>query len=170
MNVVPSGFGKDKIIEELSYYIFKNSNDYMIESCNTYYIKKKQEVHEKATELYPNNIKLYTNYLKEHKPRRLEFEMGRGTYEGFYAESLTISRNNYGCLCLIVPEFGDFISSLDRNNIDAMTILKDGYDGELKSKVTQGNGVQEKVSKTPINCMLWADSIAERVPEGKNIL
>ena len=171
-SVVPSGFGKDKPINDLDDYVFNWFKDEFDQRNKELYENRMKEIVKLALQNFPDSEKERKSFINSEKKkiRNMKFEVQHATSAGIYDDALTVSKSNFGCLCLRITEFGDYISNKTTEKVTLLSVLKDIYDGKLLPKSIKTQEYIEKVTNTPFNCLLYTDSSPLNRGRGKDNL
>lgn len=148
INLVYSGGGKDRLVNELDTHIFPGVRSYQQARALKYYNDKKAELEDE--------VKSKTN-KSQPEIRKMVFEVSSATFEGFVEDAKIINEVGYGSLFVKIPELGLFLNLKDKYSQAFLTGLFNAYDGVIESKSIKNGKREETLVNIPVNTLMYSD-------------
>ena len=159
-----SGYGKDRISNELDNRIFKNFRTWFEEKVNEYKNKEEKNIRDKIEAKYDdkdnkNNKKQIEKLIKINvaKIRNLILEINKATPEGIFAESEAFSKVDFGSLLIKYGEFGLMLKTPKQEELQCIQSIFELYDGTLSSKCIKSENSKAQLKNIPCNVLLYSD-------------
>lgn len=167
LNFVPSGWGKDKPINELMKYVFTGFKTLFDEKKEKYMDVEKAKLKTEAEELYQGNLKKRNVYIKTeyNKISRPKMEMSDATAPALYRDCLTLQNFGFGSIYLRIKELALFIDAQSTDKKELFQMILELYDGNLTGKSLKSEANIDDIYNMPLNCIFY--SSASKLLEGK---
>ena len=162
MSFLPSGSGKDYVLNLFNNYLIPFVPDYMQEVINQYKEEFEQQEEIKIRHLEKKQQKQAEFELKQkiENFRYLNTEIHDATVLGLYADAETISRIGKGALFLRIEELGDYIDGITTGNKQKKELfekLKEISDGRFTATTISGDNKRKTLNNIPVSAMLYSD-------------
>jgi len=158
---MPSGCGKDKMINDLSKHIFKHFKKFLEKRIKEHYSDQRRQIECKANQLFKGeeNEAEKQQYIKteQAKLRTIIFETNLGTREGIVTDAVAIKKAGFGCIMIKISELGLLLTTKKNDDIIFLMLLYQAYDGIIETKSTKGEDRIETVEGLPVNAILCSD-------------
>lgn len=158
---MPSGAGKDVLVDDLNKQIFKFLNDWYKRKFDFYKLREEKKINKEAFELYPTEKekKQRLSYIKTEckNIRNINMEVSNGTQEGLYSDAEALQLAQYGCIFLKISEFGAYLETLTPSNKAFINCLYEAYEGKFSGKSIKGENSKANIEDIPANCLLYSD-------------
>lgn len=158
INFVPSGGGKDKIVNELDKCVFVKFKNYFNERAQDILRDNETEIDRVALLKYsePKKAKEYADKQKE-KLRNLRYEIKDGTPEGLYSDCLNIQSSPNGSLFVRIPELGLYFKNPSPAQQQFINMIIELYEGEVSIKSTKQENKSKEIENVHCNCLFYSD-------------
>lgn len=158
---MPSGCGKDRLINELEKHIFEKFKEEVKIFVFKYQEQRRKEI-EAEVDNNPdckNNEREKRKQVKEKlaQERNIVFEVNLATQEGFVADALAIDKLGFGCILVKNTEFGLLLNTQRTDDIAFLTMLFQAFDGTIEVKSIKGENRVKTIEELPINAILCSD-------------
>ena len=158
---MPSGFGKDKLSNELDSYVFKNFRLWFKNEEEKYYQRQVNEVIRQAECEFPTDKQQQKRkkYIDEEckKIRHLPIEVSKGTPEGLFADAYAFQQAGFGCLTIKYGEFGLLLKNAKTEDDKVIQILFELFDGRVTAKSIKSENNSAEVEDIPCCALLYSD-------------
>lgn len=158
---MPSGYGKDKLSNDLDEYFFKNFRLWFRNEEDKYYQKQVNEITYKAECEYPADKQKQKRkkYIEEEikKLRHLPIEVSKGTPEGLFADAYAFKKAGFGCLTIKYGEFGLLLKNAKTEDNKVIQTLFELFDGKVTSKSIKSENNSAEVDDIPCSALLYSD-------------
>lgn len=158
---MPSGYGKDKMSNELDTYVFKDWRLWFYNKVNDYKnakieaIKRQAEI-EFTDEKQARQKKKFINE-EVAKIRDLPIEISKGTPEGLFADAKSFKDAEFGSITVKYGEFGLMLKNARPEDYLILQALFELYDGKLSSKSIKSENNQSEITDLPCNVLFYSD-------------
>lgn len=161
INFIPSGYGKDRLVNDLDCNIFSDYRAWFKEQAKKYYQTEiehiKQTAEEKYTGTKQEKVKAAFIEKEIEKIRNIVIEIQDGTQEGFYADCKAFSKAPFGSAYIKISELGLYLKSLSNEKLQFINCLYNAYDGVINSKCIKGGVRENQIENLPVNALLYSD-------------
>ncbi len=169
INLMPSGFGKDRMLKDIDRILLKDYYDWFREQEDKYKEKRYEEIAEKANIEFPIekagskaeylNERKRDKHMKEEqsKIRNIVPEVSDGTREGLYQDAKALSQADFGSLFIRISEFGTYLYNATQEQKLFLNMLNEAYSGSIASKTIKGEGREHNIENIPTNALFHAD-------------
>lgn len=155
----PSGYGKDRLVNDLDLNVFKNYRLWFTDRAKQHYTNSVERVKRIAEEKYQNKEKQKISFIDNEtaKIRHIVLEISNGTQEGLYTDCKAFSNADFGSAYIKITEFGSFLETSSTDKLQFFNCLFDAYDGKIYSKCIKNESRQESIENMPVNALLYSD-------------
>ena len=161
INFIPSGYGKDRLVNDLVQNIFSGYLEWFKEQARKQYNAEIERINKIAEEKYKGGkqerAKAAFIEKETEKIRNLVIEIQDGTQEGFYADCKAFSNAPFGSVYIKLSELGLYLKSLSNEKLQFINCLYNAYDGVINSKCIKGGAREAQIENLPVNALLYAD-------------
>ncbi len=158
---MPSGFGKDRITNDLDNYIFQHFRQWFKEKAGEFKKKRFEDIENAANERFVGDKyrSKRAAFIRDEqaKVRNMVIEMKNGTQEGFFADAQIFAKAGFGSLFVKISEFGLYLNNAKNEEKQFINRLFDAYDAKADGKCIKGDTRDEDVEDTPCNALLYSD-------------
>lgn len=158
---MPSGFGKDKMSEDLDKYVFYPFRIWF--NCTVQENKKelKRNIEQEAIKKYPEESqqKQRSWFIKERikNQRNMILEVSDGTREGLYSDAKAFKEANFGSIFIKISELGQYLNNATTEQKLFLNVLFDAYSGKIVSKCIKGEYREDNIEDLPVNALMYSD-------------
>lgn len=162
MSFLPSGSGKDYVLNLFNQYLAPFVPDYMDSIIQSYKEEFEQQEEYKIRHLDKKQQKQAEFELQQkiNNFRYLNTEIHDATVLGLYADAEIISRIGAGALFLRIEELGDYIDGITTGNKQKKELfekLKEISDGRFSATTISGDNKRKTLNNIPVSAMLYSD-------------
>lgn len=161
IGLMPSGFGKDRILNDIKNYFLKFFEKWYQQQNEQYRDKCLYNIEISAINKFPNDehIRQRQAYTDEElrKVRNIVHEVSNGTSEGFFADAKAVSDAGFGSVNLRLSEGGNFLNNMTTEQKQFFNRVFEAYDGHITSKSIKGENREENLNNIPTNLLLLSD-------------
>lgn len=162
MSFLPSGSGKDYVLNLFNQYLIPFIPDYMDRVVKDYKEEFEQQEEYKIRQLDKKQQKQAEFELQQkiNNFRYLNTEIHDATVLGLYADAEIISRIGKGALFLRIEELGDYIDGITTGNKQKKELfekLKEISDGRFSATTISGDNKRKTLNNIPVSAMLYSD-------------
>lgn len=162
MSFLPSGSGKDYVLNLFNQYLIPFIPDYMDRVVKDYKEEFEQQEEYKIRQLDKKQQKQAEFDLQQkiNNFRYLNTEIHDATVLGLYADAEIISRIGKGALFLRIEELGDYIDGITTGNKQKKELfekLKEISDGRFSATTISGDNKRKTLNNIPVSAMLYSD-------------
>lgn len=158
---MPSGYGKDKLSNELDNHVFKNFRLWFKNEEEKYYQRQVNEVKYRAECEFPTDKQLQKRkkYIDEEckKIRHLPIEVSKGTPEGLFSDAYAFQKAGFGCLAIKYGEFGLLLKNANSEDEKVIQTLFELFDGKVTAKSIKSENNSAVVEDIPCCALLYSD-------------
>ena len=140
-----SGFGKDKIINDLDTLVFAEFRNW----CYKEFEKFKNRAGNKTDQ--------ETKSSEQQELREMVLEITDGTKEGLTSDAELFSKVGIGSLFIENSEFGNFLANPTLDQKQLYYQFYHAYDSKIISKCIQGKARKRNIEDVPVNLLLSSD-------------
>ena len=161
INFIPSGYGKDRLVNDLDQNIFSDYREWFKEQAKKQHNAEIERINKIAEEKYTGSKqeKAKAAFIEKEteKIRNLVIEIQDGTQEGFYADCKVFSNAPFGSVYIKLSELGLYLKSLSNEKLQFINCLYNAYDGVINSKCIKGGAREAQIENLPVNALLYSD-------------
>lgn len=161
INFIPSGYGKDRLVNDLDQNIFSDYREWFKEQAKKQHNAEIERINKIAEEKYKGakQEKAKAAFIEKEteKIRNLVIEIQDGTQEGFYADCKAFSNAPFGSVYIKLSELGLYLKSLSNEKLQFINCLYNAYDGVINSKCIKGGAREAQIENLPVNALLYSD-------------
>lgn len=162
MSFLPSGSGKDYVLNLFNQYLIPFIPGYMENVIRSYKEDFEQQEEYKIRQL-DKKVQKQAEFELQQKInnfRYLNTEIHDATVLGLYADAEIISRIGKGALFLRIEELGDYIDGITTGNKQKKELfekLKEISDGRFSATTISGDNKRKTLNNIPVSAMLYSD-------------
>ena len=155
----PSGYGKDRLVNDLDSNVFKNYRLWFKDKAKQHYDAAVEKIKRIADSKYPNNEKQKNSFINNEtaRIRHIVMEISNGTQEGLYTDCKAFSNADFGSAYIKISELGGFLETLSTDKQQFFNCLFEAYDGKINSKCIKNESREESIENMPVNALLYSD-------------
>lgn len=161
INFEPSGYGKDKMSDEMDNYIFKNCRLWIKNQAEDYKLQKTEEIRRCYEEQLANvsDKKQIETLVKKDSSciRNITLEINKATPEGIFCDAKALIGVDFGSLMIKMGEFGLMLKNSKVEDQQCFQSIFELYDGKLSSKCIKTENREDELSNIPCNILLYSD-------------
>ena len=140
-----SGFGKDKIINDLDTLVFTEFRNWCYEEFKKFKNRAGSETDQE------------TKASEQQELREMVLEITDGTKEGLTSDAELFSKVGIGSLFILNSEFWNFLANSTLDQKQLYYQFYHAYDSKIISKCTQGKPRKRNIEDVPVNLLLSSD-------------
>lgn len=140
-----SGFGKDKIINDLDTLVFTEFRNWCYEEFKKFKNRKANETNQE------------TKSSEQQELREMVLEITDGTKEGLTSDAELFFQIGIGSLFIEHSEFWNFLANSTLDQKQLYYQFYHAYDSKIISKCTQGKPRKRNIEDVPVNLLLSSD-------------
>lgn len=158
---MPSGYGKDKMSNELDSFFLKLFRLWFKDKANDFRNTKIEAIKRLADIKFPEEKQLRqkNKFIADEisKIRDLPIEISKGTPEGLFADAKSFQEAEFGSITVKYGEFGLMLKNARPEDCSILQSLFELYDGKLSSKSIKSENNQSEIDDLPCNVLFYSD-------------
>lgn len=158
---MPSGYGKDKLSDEMDKYIFSDFRLWFRDKVKTYRVEQEEAIKLLSEKKFPGEKyeAKREKFIAEEtlKIRDLSIEIHSGTAEGFFADAKAFSKVDFGSLFVKLSELGMSLKNARPEELQFIQQLLDAYSGRVYGKCIKSENRESDIDMLPCCILLYSD-------------